>query len=491
MSELSMSNAPYSSRLENGTWSFPANATDLNFAREQDSKDPLRKFRNEFCIPSKAELKDPHPEAKSVSEQNDPSDPSIYLCGNSLGLQPKRTRGLLSEELSIWATRGVTGHFDHPLSRPWVSAAEQLQQHMSAIVGASPSEVAVMGSLTDNIHLLMASFYRPTGQRTKIIIEGKAFPSDHYAMASQIEWHGLDPNKELVLIEPRSGEYTVTTQEILDVIEKHKDTTAVIFLSGVQYYTGQLFEMEKITKYAKERGIMVGWDLAHAVGNVEVHLHDWGVDFAAWCTYKYLSSGPGGMAGIFVHSSHDSERRHRLAGWWGHDPESRFRMENTFNPAKGAAGYMLSNPSIMSLTALRSSLSVFAETSMAALRTKSMHLTAYLNHLLDEMFPKPNPYFRIITPADPHQRGAQLSLLFKDGIMLPVFNRLMDQGIVVDERKPDVIRVAPLPMYNGWEDVYNFVCKLKEAIEETEKRGGTKEEVEVMRDAQRKGPTSP
>jgi len=263
--------------------------------------------------------------------REDTSDPCIYLCGNSLGPQPRRTRALINEELSIWATRGVTGHFNHPKSMPWVSASETVGISMAKVVGALPSEVAVMGSLTENIHLLLASFYNPSGSRTKIIIEGKAFPSDHYAVESQISWHGLDPAKHLVCIHPKAGdgEYTLSTSHILRTIDEHRDTAALLFLSGVQYYTGQAFDIKSITAYAQARDITVGWDLAHAVGNIPLELHEWGVDFAAWCTYKYLSSGPGGMAGIFVHDKHATGGRHRLAGWWGHDPESRFKMDNS------------------------------------------------------------------------------------------------------------------------------------------------------------------
>jgi kynureninase len=246
---------------------------------------------------------------------------------------------LLNEELSIWATRGVTGHFNHPQSYPWVSAAEAVGFSMAKVVGALPSEVAVMGSLTENIHLLLASFYKPVvGGRTKIIIEGKAFPSDHYAVESQIAWHGLDPKNELVCIQPREGEYTLATAQIIRTIDEYKDTAALLFLSGVQYYTGQAFDVKYITAYAQSKGITVGWDFAHAAGNIPLELHEWGVDFAAWCTYKYLSSGPGGMAGIFVHDKHNEGKRHRLAGWWGHNPETRFKMDNSLFLPPGGRG---------------------------------------------------------------------------------------------------------------------------------------------------------
>lgn len=461
------------------------------YARHMDSIDPLRESRNEFLIPAKADLKDPHPEAKPLEAQNDPSDPCLYLCGNSLGPQPKRTRGLLNEELSIWATRGVHGHFDHPLSRPWLSAAEACTENMAAVVGALPSEVAVMGSLTENIHMLMASFYTPdrTGKgRTKIIIEGKAFPSDHYAVESQIAWHGLNPQDHLITIFPEQGRHTLTTAQILRTIDTHASTAALLWLSGVQFYTGQAFDIKNITAYAQSKGLVVGWDFAHGAGNIPLELHEWGVDFAAWCTYKYLCSGPGSMAGIFVHDKHASPSRLRLAGWWGHDAATRFAMENVFRATPGAAGYMLSNPSILSLTALRASLEVYASTSMTAIRTKSLHLTGYMEHLLDGV---PDAPWEIITPRDPQQRGAQLSLLFNAGVMLPVLRFLEERGVVVDERKPDVIRVAPLPLYNKYEEVWEFVQILKEAIEHVRKHGETQAEAVLEAELREKGPMDP
>ncbi|KAL7268794.1 Kynureninase (L-kynurenine hydrolase) [Rhizina undulata] len=447
-------------------------ASTRSFAEYLDLTDTLSKFRSEFLIPSKADLKDAHPESKPLEQQNDSSDPCIYLCGNSLGLQPKSTRTLITTELSIWATRGVHGHFNHPLSRPWASAEEYVNSHMAAVIGALPGEVSVMGSLTANIHVLFASFYKPDKTRYKIIIEGKAFPSDHYAMESQIQWHGLDPKGTLIEIFPDGGEKVLTTEQILRVIDQNSNDTAVMFLSGVQYYTGQLFDVKTITQYAQKRGIIVGWDFAHAAGNVPLELHEWGVDFAAWCSYKYLCSGPGGIAGIFVHDKHASPERHRLAGWWGHDRSSRFKMENVFNPIPGAAGYQLSNPSILDITALYASLEIFSRTSMAALRAKSKMITGYLEHLLHTQFvefeEKP---FIIITPGDPEARGAQLSLLFREGLMLGVYEKLTEEGIVVDERKPDVIRVAPMPLYNTFVEVWEFVEALKRAVEEVLKEG--------------------
>lgn len=454
-------------------------SSTVDYARHLDSTDPLARFRSEFLIPSKSDLQHhPHAESRPPSEQNDPADPCIYLCGNSLGLQPKATRTLINEELTIWATRGVHGHFQHPLSRPWVSAEVEVTRHMANVVGALPSEVAVMGSLTANIHSLFASFYRPERTpgkgRRKIIIEGKAFPSDHYAMESQIRWHGLDPADALVTIFPEGGRQTLTTKQIYAVIDREADETAVLFLSGVQFYTGQAFDIKAITQHAQAKGIVVGWDLAHAAGNITLDLHEWGVDFAAWCTYKYLCSGPGGIGGIFVHEKHSSPDRHRLAGWWGHDRLSRFNMDNVFSAIPGAAGYQLSNPSILDITALLSSLQLFSAATMPALRTKSLHLTSYLENLLGAAFPAGTPAaaFTILTPSDPSARGAQLSLLFRPGIMLRVLDVLQAHGVVVDERKPDVIRVAPCPLYNTFEEVWKFVQVLKGAVEGVLAAGG-------------------
>ncbi|KAI5853063.1 pyridoxal phosphate-dependent transferase [Morchella snyderi] len=474
-------------------------SSNREYAQHLDSTDPLARFRAEFLIPSKADLRDPHPEAKPATEQNDPKDPCIYLCGHSLGLQPKATRALLNEELTIWATRGVQGHFKHPLSRPWVSADEEITRHMAGVVGALPTEVAVMGTLTNNIHNLLASFYRPdrSGKgRRKIIIEGKAFPSDHYAIESQIRWHGLDPADALVTIFPEAERAVLTTQQICKVIDRNADDTALLFLSGVQFYTGQAFDIKAITQHAQAKGIVVGWDMAHAVGNITLDLHEWGVDFAVWCTYKYLCSGPGGIAGIFVHEKHASPDRQRLAGWWGHDRLSRFNMDNVFNAIPGAAGYQLSNPSILDLTSLLSSLHLFNAATMPAIRTKSVQITSYLEHLLHTQF-SGEPVFEILTPSDSSARGAQLSLLFREGLMMGVFDELLDRGVVVDERKPDVIRVAPCPLYNSFEEVWVFVQELKRAVgmvlAQAANGTGAREGEAARREAdlRERGPTSP
>ncbi|KAK6341759.1 Kynureninase (L-kynurenine hydrolase) [Orbilia blumenaviensis] len=422
-------------------------------ASQLDARDQLRHLRDEFHIP-----KPPSLQASEASERR-----SIYLCGNSLGLQPKGTRALLSEELDVWAEQGVYGHHLHPNSRPWIDIDQCVSEETAKIVGAKRPEVAVMGTLTSNLHFLMAAFYRPTELKYKIIIEDKAFPSDYYAIESQVSWHGLDPADAIISISPRQGEYTLDTDDIIKTIQENGESVAMILLPGVQYYTGQLFEMEKITKCAKGHDIIVGWDLAHAVGNVELSLHDWQVDFAVWCSYKYLNSGPGGIAGIFVHESRSKQAR--LTGWWGHDRASRFKMENNFIAIPGAAGFQHSNPSVMATVCLLGSLRVFAKTTMKALREKSICLTGYLEELLlaDRETAK---YYKIITPGNPSERGAQLSLLFEGGIMDAVFRKLEIAGIIADKREPDVIRVAPAPLYNSYEDVFMFSRKLQEAIAE-------------------------
>ncbi|KAF8466416.1 putative kynureninase [Kalaharituber pfeilii] len=447
----------------------PSQASTLHYAKHLDSIDPLSHLRPEFYIPPKLDI-------CPTTVCTKPGEPCVYFCGNSLGLQPKRTKTLIDEELEIWAKQGVTGHFRHPKSRPWVAIEETVTTHLAGIVGALPSEVAAMGSLTANIHLLLAGFYKPTEERYKIIIESKAFPSDHYAIVSQLQWHGHTESSALICISPTSSSSTLTTEQILRTIDIHARDAALLFLPGVQYYTGQAFDIAKITRYAQSKGLIVGWDLAHAAGNIPLDLHDWGVDFAAWCSYKYLNSGPGGIAGIFVHSKHDPSDRHRLAGWWGHDKSSRFQMDTTFHPLLGAPGYQLSNPSVLDTIAHLGSLQLFTAATPTALFTKSRRLTSYLYHLLTTplLWPSsssptttltPNTPFEIITPRDPQARGAQLSLRFSDPKTLGhVFETLEREGIVVDVRKPDVIRVSPVPMYNTFEECWRFVQVLREAV---------------------------
>ncbi|KAK6502110.1 Kynureninase (L-kynurenine hydrolase) [Arthrobotrys conoides] len=429
--------------------------TPAQNASELDSSDNLRHLRDDFHIPKHQNLQGPHVAGGGSGSQ------AIYLCGNSLGLQPKGTRALLLEELDVWADQGVYGHHHHPNSRPWIDINDCVSEESAKIVGAHRSEVAIMGTLTSNLHFLMAAFYRPTDTKYKVIVEDKAFPSDYYAIESQVLWHGLDPSDAIISISPRPGQHILDTRDILQLIEDNGASTALILLPGVQYYTGQLFEIEKITKSAKSHGIVVGWDLAHAVGNVELSLHDWEVDFAAWCSYKYLNSGPGGIAGIFVHEARSDQGR--LTGWWGHDKASRFKMENNFIAIPGAGGFQHSNPSVMATVCLLGSLRIFAKTTIRAIREKSVRLTGYMEELLlaDQETGK---FYDIITPRNPSERGAQLSLLFKDGIMDVVFKKLELAGIIADKRDPDVIRVAPAPLYNSYEDVFIFSQKLKEAI---------------------------
>lgn len=351
-----------------------------------------------------------------------------------------------------------------------------------------------MGTLTMNLHLLMASFYTPTATKNKVILDWKAFPSDHYAIESQIRGHGYDPAECMIMIGPEEGEYEVSTEKILSVIDEHASTTALFLLPGIQYYTGQLFEMQRITKYAQSKGLIVGWDLAHAAGNVPLQLHDWNVDFAAWCTYKYMNAGPGAIAGLYVHERHGTVDysqgedkpvfRHRLSGWYGGDQTGRFNMDNSklsiscmehfadihqeFRPSPGASGYQVSNPSVVDLASLCGALSVFNQTSMADLRKKSVHITAYLEHLLYTGTEESTRAFRIITPSDPSARGTQLSVLLKPGRLDTLSEMLEDAGIVCDKRKPDVIRVAPVPLYNTYEDVWNFVEIFKAALAKCE-----------------------
>ncbi|KAI9764716.1 MAG: Kynureninase (L-kynurenine hydrolase) [Geoglossum simile] len=451
------------------------------YALKLDREDPLSHFREDFVIPTKVDLKSKTLVNTSQDQTSTfpPPEPCIYLCGNSLGLQPRITSHLIQQHLTTWATKGVHGHFrplsDSPLPT-WVQADEVVAKQMSRIVGALPAEVAVMGTLTGNLHLLMASFYRPDrGGRWKVIMEGKAFPSDHFAVDSQIRSHNLDPSDSLILIDPLSPTNPLlTTSQILKTITLHAPTTSLILLPGIQYYTGQLFDIPTITAHAHSYGIIVGWDLAHAAGNVELSLHDWDVDFAVWCNYKYLNAGPGAIGGLFVHERHGSVvegeggYRPRLGGWWGGDKKVRFKMENEFHPIPGAAGYQISNPSIIDLTSVLSSLTIFTRATPQALRKKSILLTSYLEHLLLTRMPSPHP-FKIITPSSPSERGAQLSIRLSPGLLGRVMQELEEAGVAVDERQPDVVRVAPAPLYNSFEDVWEFVRVFARALEEAKR----------------------
>lgn len=408
--------------------------TDAAFAQEMDDADPLASYRGRFHIP---ETRD--------------GRPCIYFCGNSLGLQPQGVEAAVLQALQDWKTMGVEGHFH--ARTPWLPYHELLTRPLANLVGARPIEVVAMNSLTVNLHLMMTSFYRPTPERHKILIESNAFPSDRYAVASQIQYHGFDPLHSLVTLEPRAGETILRTPDIEQRIAEEGESIALILIGGVQYYTGQYFDMERIARAGRASGCTVGFDLAHAVGNVPLKLHDWDVDFACWCSYKYLNAGPGSVAGCFVHERHANRTDlPRLQGWWGHDKQTRFRMGPDFRAISGAEGWQLSNPPIFALAPVKSSLEIFDEAGMDALRGKSLKLTGYLEFLLDALR---TDAFSILTPRDPAQRGCQLSIVLKrDGRR--AFEALQAAGVVCDWREPDCIRVAPVPLYNSFVDVYRF-----------------------------------
>ena len=408
------------------------------FALELDNKDPLLSYNDKFHFP--------------VQENG---NKHIYLCGNSLGLQAKITESFVKQELDDWKALGVEGHFH--AQNPWLPYHEFLSESYSKIVGSKKSEVIAMNTLSVNLHLMMVSFYRPNETKNKIIIEGDAFPSDIYAVESHMKHHGIDPSESLIKLRPREGEVIIRLEDIINVIEQNSESVSLIMLGGVNYYTGQLFDMKKITQVAHNYGILVGFDLAHAVGNVLLSLHDWNVDFAVWCSYKYLNSGPGSVAGAFIHERHHNKNLERFAGWWGHDKESRFKMPDQFQPIKTAEGWQLSNPSILSLAAVRASLSLFDEVGMSQLITKSKNLTSYLVFLLNQI---PTDRINIITPE---QRGCQISISVKNGNK-DLFNEITKRGVIADWREPDVIRVAPVPLYNSYLDVYNFYQVLKEIL---------------------------
>jgi kynureninase len=413
-----------------------------SFAALEDAHDPLRLFREKFYMPKPG-----------------PGDNVIYFTGNSLGLQPKTARGYVEQELKDWETLAVEGHIH--AQHPWLPYHEFLSEKMARLVGAKPVETVVMNSLTVNLHLLLVSFYRPAGNRRKIMIERGAFPSDQYAMESQIRFHGLDPREDLIQITPREGEATLRTGDILDAIAEHGDSIALVLLGGVNYYTGQAFEMQPITEAGHKAGAIVGFDLAHAAGNLDLRLHDWGVDFAAWCSYKYLNAGPGAVGGCFIHERHaESFDIPRFAGWWGHDKKTRFLMGPEYVPIPGAEGWQISNPPILQMAAMRASLEIFDEAGISALREKSVRLTGYLEFLLNEIS---DDRISVITPRDPAQRGCQLSIRVKDADK-SLFEAVTARGVFADWREPDVIRVAPVPLYNSFTDVYEFIQILKDCL---------------------------
>ena len=425
----------------------------LAAARALDAQDPLRHFREQFIFP-----KPPGSDSPTSSETITTRKTARYFCGNSLGLQPKTVRQAMLNELDHWAEHGVEGHFRGDL--PWMHYHKFLTAQTAQLVGALPHEVVVMNTLTVNLHLMMASFYRPSGTRYKIVMEAGAFPSDQYAMESQARWHGLDPEKAIVEIAPRAGEEILRLEDILQTIENEGESIALVMFGGVNYYTGQYYDLEKITAAGHRVGAKVGFDLAHTAGNLPLRLHDWGPDFAVWCSYKYLNSGPGGPSGAFVHERHaNSPDLPRFAGWWGHDETERFKMKKGFRPMVGAEGWQLSNAQIFSFAAHKASLDIFMEAGMENLRAKSLRLTAYLEQVLMES-DGGRGLFKIITPGDPAQRGCQLSLL-SDDRGKSLFDFLAASGIIADWREPNVIRFAPVPLYNSFEDVFVLGEKIR------------------------------
>lgn len=417
-------------------------SANQSYARRMDEQDRLKIYREKFYIPKQFDGKD-----------------VLYFTGNSLGLQPKNTRNYIEQELNDWATLGVEGHFH--AKNPWLPYHEIVAEQLAEIVGARAVEIVAMNSLTANLHLLMVSFYRPTPKRHKIIIEAGAFPSDQYAVQSQIKFHHYDVENSLIELKPRAGETLLRTEDIEQTIAENGDSLALVLLGGVNYYTGQKYDFERITKAGHAAGAVVGFDLAHAAGNVELHLHEWNVDFAAWCSYKYLNAGPGGIAGVFVHEHHaENFDLPRFAGWWGHDKQTRFLMDSKFVPMRGAEGWQLSNPPIFQLAALKASLDIFSQAGMKNLIEKSKKLTGYLEFLLGEIQDR---RISVITPPNPDERGCQLSIRVPDADK-NLFKSLTEKGVVADWREPDVIRVAPVPLYNSFTDVFSFAEILKNCL---------------------------
>jgi kynureninase len=406
--------------------------TSKETAIRLDAEDPLSDFRQRFHFPQH--------EGKDV----------IYFCGNSLGLQPKHTEALFAEELKNWKELAVHAWFD--AKNPWISFTEDLRRSLSIVVGAKENEVTVMNALTVNLHLMLLTFYKPTSQRFKIIMEAGAFPSDQYAVETQVKHHGLDPDTTIIEIHPRAHEKTLRTEDILKLVDENKNELALVLLGGIHYYTGQLFDIQKITEAAHNAGAISGWDLAHVAGNVPIQLHDWNVDFAVWCNYKYLNSGPGSVGAAFVHERHLQTNVNRLAGWWGNDEKIRFKMEKGYIPKQTASGWNVSTAQIFNCVGLKASLQIFDEAGIERIRAKSIQLTNYLEHLLHQL---DNISFEIITPSNSNERGAQLSLFFKDKAK-DIHNKITEKGIVTDYREPGVIRFAPAPLYCSYEDVFKF-----------------------------------
>ncbi|MEP6682120.1 MAG: kynureninase [Parafilimonas sp.] len=409
----------------------------LAFAKQLDQQDTLSHFREKFLFP-----------------QHNGKD-CIYFTGNSLGLQPKNTLTEIQDVLNNWAALGVEGHFKG--NNPWMHFHDHLTKPLSKIVGCLQHEVVVMNSLTVNLHLLMASFYRPTKKRYKIICEAKAFPSDQYAFESQVQFHGFDPGDAIIEIKPRDGEYTLRTKDIVSTIQQYSSETALVLLSGINYYTGQYFDIKNITQAAHNAGAYAGFDLAHAAGNVELKLHEWNVDFAPWCTYKYLNSGPGAVSGAYIHEQFAADKYFpRLAGWWGNNKTTRFKMEKEFDATNTAEGWQLSTPPALLLAAHKASLDIFEEAGFENLHTKRKTLTAYLHFVLNNINQKNNKKsIEIITPESEAEHGCQVSMLMHENGSL-IFDALTGEGVIADWREPNVIRVAPVPLYNTYEDVWQF-----------------------------------
>jgi kynureninase len=416
----------------------------LEFAKQQDAADPLKNYRDKFYFPMMHGRE------------------TVYFTGNSLGLQPKTTQDYVLNELEDWATFGVEGHFH--ARKPWLSYHEQFAEPVAKIAGALPEEVVVMNQLTVNLHLLLVSFYRPTKTRYKILCEAKAFPSDQYALESQVKYHHLDPDDAIIEVSPRAGEHCIRHEDILEAIDKNKDSLALIMIGGVNYYSGQVFDMKAITVAGQKAGAVVGFDLAHAAGNLKLELHNWNVDFACWCSYKYLNSGPGGVSGVFINKKHlNKPEIIRFAGWWGHDKETRFKMQKGFIPMPTAEAWQMSNAPVLSMAAHKASVDIFDEAGMDALVAKSEKLTGYLEFVVDEINKTLDQKLEIITPRDKKQRGCQLSIV-AHGRGKDLFNKLTEAGVVSDWREPNVIRCAPVPLYNSFEDVFRFGEILKKAL---------------------------
>ncbi len=413
----------------------------LEYAKTLDQVDPLQIYRDKFYLPR---------------QKN--GEPYIYLCGNSLGLQPKTTAAYLQQELEDWKNLGVEGHFH--AQHPWMPYHEYLSEKMARLVGAKPIEIVMMNTLSVNLHLLMVSFYQPTPERYKILIESDAFPSDKYAVESQLKFHGYEKDG-LLELRPRQGEELLRAEDIEAMIEQEGEQIALILIGCPNYYTGQVFDMKRIAELGHAKGCRVGFDLAHGAGNLPLQLHDSGVDFAAWCTYKYLNSGPGAVAGCFIHERHAHNfELPRFAGWWGHNKDTRFNMRKGFDPIPGAEGWQLSNPPILAMAPIMASLDIFDEVGMDALVAKSRKLTGYLEELIYEIN---DPRINIITPSDPEQRGCQLSLQVNNADKR-LFEAITEAGVIADWREPDVIRIAPAPLYNSYTDIYHFAVILKNQL---------------------------